>query len=263
MTAQSTGPPARPAASGLGSVVVTGGSRGIGAATCVGAARAGWDVAIVYGSRHESADRVAEAVRAQGRRAIVIGADVCDEAAARSVFERAAVELGPVRGLVNNAGVVAMRSRLVDMDVARWRRVFEVNVIGTLLYSREAVRAMSTRTGGPGGSIVNLSSAAARLGGPAVYVDYAASKGALDTLTVGLARELGPDGIRVNALRPGIIDTGIHADAGDPDRAATAGPSIPLGRVGRPDEVAEAAVWLLSEAASYTTGALLDVGGGR
>jgi NAD(P)-dependent dehydrogenase (short-subunit alcohol dehydrogenase family) len=179
------------------------------------------------------------------------------------VFEGATRALGPLRGVVVNAGIVAPASRLVDMTAERMRRMFEVNVLGAYLTAREAARRMSTSLGGAGGSIVLISSAAARLGSPGLYVDYAGSKGAIDTLTLGLAKELAAEGVRVNAVRPGLIDTEIHASGGEPQRAFTLGATTPLGRPGTPDEVAEAVVWLLSDAASYVTGAILDVAGGR
>ncbi len=244
-------------------LLITGASRGIGAATALLAAQRGWDVAINCARDLASAERVAAAVRAVGRRAAVYPADVADEAAVGAMFARIDAELGPLGGLVNNAGIVAMKARLDEMDPARWRRMLAVNVFGSLLCTQHAVRRLSARHGGAGGAIVNLSSIAAVLGSPATYVDYAASKGAIDTLTIGLARELAGEGVRVNAVRPGLIDTDIHADSGDRNRPQAAAASIPIGRPGRAEEVAEAIVWLLSDAASYTTGAIVDVGGGR
>ena len=244
-------------------LLVTGGGRSIGAATARLAAQRGWDVAINYARDGAAAEAVAAAVRAAGRRAITVAADVADEGAVLLMFARIDDELGRVTGLVNNAGIVGLQSRLVDMSVARWQHMWAVNITGSLLCAREAVRRMSSRQGGAGGSIVNLSSAAARLGAPAMYVDYAASKAAIDAFTHGLALEVAAEGIRVNAVRPGIIDTDIHAASGDRDRPQKAAGLIPLGRPGTADEVAAAIVWLLSDEASYTTGAVLDVAGGR
>ncbi len=244
-------------------LLITGASRGIGAATARLAAQRGWDVAVNYARDAASAEAVAAEVRAHGRRALVLPADVADEGAVLAMFERIDREWGPLGGLVNNAGIVAMKARLDEMDVARWRRMMDVNIVGSLLCAREAVKRMSTRHGGAGGAIVNLSSVAAVIGSGGMYVDYAASKGAIDTFTIGLARELAAEGVRVNAVRPGIIDTEIHAASGDADRPAKAAATIPMQRPGRAEEIAAAIVWLLSDEASYTTGALLDVTGGR
>lgn len=239
-------------------LLVTGGSRGIGAATCRLAAAQGWDVAVNYTHDAAAAAQVADAVRAAGRRAIVVQADVADESAVQAMFARVDAELGPLGGLVNNAGVVDVAQRVQEQSLARWQRMFGINVIGTLLCSREAIKRLPR-----GGAIVNLSSAAARIGSPGQYVDYAAAKAAIDTFTLGLAREVAADGIRVNAVRPGIIETDIHASGGQPDRARQLAPQVPMQRAGSADEVAQAIVWLLSDAASYTTGAVLDVSGGR
>ena len=244
-------------------LLITGASRGIGAATARMAAAQGWDVAVNYARDAHAAEQVAAQVRAAGRRAITVAADVADEPAVRAMFARIDTELGPLRGLVNNAGIVAPRATLAEMTTERWRRMLEVNVLGSLLCAQLAVQRMSTRHGGAGGAVVNLSSVAAVLGAPGMYLDYAASKGAIDSFTVGLARELAGQGVRVNAVRPGIIDTDIHASGGEPDRAHSSAGLIPMGRPGTADEVAAAIVWLLSDAASYTTGTVLDVSGGR
>jgi len=244
-------------------VVVTGGSRGIGAAVVLACARAGHAVAVNYAHDQGRAEAVVAAARALGVPAVAMQGDVADEAQVLALFARVDAELPSLCGLVNNAGVVDVAARLDEMSVPRLTRIFTTNVIGSFVCAREAVRRLSTRHGGAGGSIVNLSSAAARLGSPGVYVDYAASKGAIDTFTLGLAREVAGEGIRVNAVRPGIIDTEIHASSGMADRAATQAASLPMQRAGTADEVAAAVMWLLSGEAGYTTGALLDVAGGR
>lgn len=243
-------------------LLVTGASRGIGAAVARQAAAAGWHVAVNYTRDAAAAEAVAAEVRAAGRRAITLQADVADEAQVEAMFARLDAE-GVLGGLVNNAGVVDVAQRLDEMSLARLQRMFGINVIGSMLCARAAVRRLSTRHGGAGGAIVNLSSVVSRLGAPGQYLDYAASKGAIDVFTIGLARELATEGVRVNAVRPGIIDTGIHASGGQPERAQQMAPMIPMQRAGTADEVASAVVWLLSDGASYTTGAVLDVTGGR
>jgi NAD(P)-dependent dehydrogenase (short-subunit alcohol dehydrogenase family) len=244
-------------------LLVTGGSRGIGAAAAVLAARAGWDVAINYTRDATAAEAVAAEVRALGRRAMVVQADVADEAQVLAMFAAVDASLGRVTGLVNNAGIVDLPARVDEMSLQRLQRMWAVNITGSFVCAREALKRMSRRHGGPGGAIVNLSSAAARLGSPNQYVDYAASKGAIDTFTLGLAREVAAEGVRVNGVRPGIIDTDIHASGGQPDRAAQMAPSVPLQRAGTSEEVAAAIVWLLSDEASYATGTTIDVTGGR
>lgn len=244
-------------------LLVTGGSRGIGAASCLLAARQGWSVAVNYTANSLAADEVVREIRAAGGRAMAVQADVADEAQVLRMFEQVDAKLGRLTGLVNNAGVVDVTARLQDMSVARWKRMFDINVIGSLICAREAVRRMSTKNGGSGGSIVNLSSAAARLGAPGQYVDYAATKGAIDAFTIGLAKEVAAEGIRVNAVRPGLIETDIHASGGLPNRVKELQHQVPMQRGGTAEEVAEAIVWLLGEGASYTTMSLIDVSGGR
>jgi NAD(P)-dependent dehydrogenase (short-subunit alcohol dehydrogenase family) len=244
-------------------LLITGGSRGIGAAAAILAAQRGWDVAVNYTRDAAAAQRVAEQVRAAGRRALVVQADVADEAQVLAMYAAVDREFGPLRGLVNNAGVVDMPARVDQMSLQRLMRMFAINLTGSFLCAREAVKRMSTRHGGAGGVIVNLSSAAARLGSPGQYVDYAAAKAGIDTFTLGLAREVATEGIRVNAVRPGIIDTEIHASGGLPDRVKQTAPMVPMQRAGSAEEVAQAIVWLLSDESSYTTGAVIDVTGGR
>lgn len=244
-------------------VLVTGGSRGIGAACVRLLARDGYDVAINYARSADVAEELAAQVRAAGRSAMVLKADVGSEAEVVAMFRAIDDQLPPLAGLVNNAGILFAKARLDEMDEARVNETMRVNVTGSILCAREAIRRMSTRHGGQGGSIVNLSSAAARLGAPNEFIDYAASKGAIDALTLGLSKELGPEGIRVNAVRPGLIHTDIHASSGQPDRVERLQANVPMGRGGTAEEVAETIVWLLSDAASYVSGALLDVAGGR
>ena len=244
-------------------LLVTGGGRGIGAATCILAAQKGWDVAVNYAANAEAAHQVVRQIQATGARAIAIQADVADEAQVLAMFKRVQAELGPLKGLVNNAGVIDVYARLDEMSMARWRRMFDINVLGSMLCAREAVLQMSTKHGGQGGSIVNLSSAAARLGAAGQYLDYAAAKGAIDSLTLGLAKEVAGEGIRVNAIRPGLIDTEIHASGGLPNRVKDLEHLVPAKRGGTAMEVAQAIVWLLSDEASYTTMSLIDVYGAR
>ncbi|HTH60966.1 MAG TPA: SDR family oxidoreductase [Paraburkholderia sp.] len=244
-------------------VLITGASRGIGRATAHLAGARGWTVGINYHHNEPAADETAAEVGRAGGRARVLHGDVASEADVIAMFDALESAYGRIDALVNNAGIVAPSMPVADMSAERLKRVFDVNVYGAFLCAREAARRMSKDRGGDGGVIVNVSSAAARLGSPNEYVDYASSKGAIDTMTIGLAKELGPQGIRVNAVRPGLIDTDIHASGGRPDRAAVLGVQTPLGRAGTAEEVAETIVWLLSDAASYVTGAILDVAGGR
>ena len=244
-------------------LLITGASRGIGAATALLAAQRGWDVALNYTRDDVAANAVAERVRSLGRRALVIRADVADEAQVLAMFATLDKEWGALGGLVNNAGVVDMPARVDQMSVQRLTRMFAINLTGSFVCAREAVKRMSTRHGGAGGVIVNLSSAAASLGSPGQYVDYAAAKAGIDTFTLGLAREVATEGIRVNAVRPGIIDTEIHASGGLPDRVQQVAPTVPMQRAGSAEEVAQAIVWLLSDESSYTTGTVIDVTGGR
>jgi NAD(P)-dependent dehydrogenase (short-subunit alcohol dehydrogenase family) len=246
-----------------GTVLVTGASRGIGAACVRLLARDGYDVAINYARSADAADALAQEVRAAGRRAITVKADVGIEAEVISMFRALDSEIPPLAGLVNNAGILFAKARLDEMGPDRINDTLRVNVTGSFMCAREAIRRMSTKYGGNGGSIVNLSSAAARIGSPSEFIDYAASKGAIDAMTLGLSKEVGGEGIRVNAVRPGLIHTDIHASSGQPDRIERLQQFVPMGRGGSAEEVAEAVVWLISPAASYVTGALVDVAGGR
>ena len=245
-------------------VLITGASRGIGRAAALVAAQRGWSVGVNYVSDEEAAKEVVASIAAAGGRAVALKGDVANEDDVFAMFEGVETALGPVNAVVVNAGVVAPKATLVEMSAERIRRVFEINTIGAYLTAREAARRLAKSRGGPGGSITFLSSAAARLGSPNLYVDYAGAKGAIDTLTRGLSIELGPEGVRVNAIRPGMIETDIHASGGEPERAQTIGSTSPLGRPGLPEEVAEAVAYLIDDrAASYVTGAILDVSGGR
>ncbi|HEY5897352.1 MAG TPA: SDR family oxidoreductase [Burkholderiales bacterium] len=241
-----------------GVMLITGASRGIGAATARLAAERGYKVCVNFVRDRTAAEAVAREVSG-----IAVPADVSKEAEVLRMFEEIDRRLGRLSVLVNNAGVVDHNARLDEMSVARLERMFAINITGSFLCAREAVKRMSKRRGGNGGSIVNLSSVAARLGSPGVYVDYAAAKAAIDCFTIGLSKEVGPEGIRVNAVRPGVIHTEIHASGGDPDRADRIGKTAPLERAGEPEEIARAILWLASEEASYVSGAIVDVAGGR
>ena len=245
-----------------GVIIITGASRGIGAATARLAGARGYDVCVNYRQNGAAAAAIAAAIVAGGGRAIAIAADVTVEADVQRLFAETTRELAPVTALVNNAGILEVQSRVESMELGRWQRIFAANVFGPFLCSREAVRCMSTRHGRKGGAIVNVSSMASRLGAPGEYVDYASSKGALDTMTIGLAREVAAEGIRVNGVRPGFTYTEIHASGGEPDRVDRVKVRVPMQRGATPDEVAGAILWLLSDEASFTTGAILDVTGG-
>lgn len=244
-------------------VLITGGSRGIGAAVARQAAQAGYDVAITYQSEQAPADQVCSQILAQGRRAIALHADVSCETDVMAVYAALDEQFGRLDALVNNAGTVEPAQRFHEYSAQRIERLLAVNVLGAMLVAREAVKRMSTDLGGQGGSIVNISSVAATLGAPNEYIDYAATKAAIDTLTIGLAKELADQGVRVNAVRPGLIDTEIHARGGRPDRVANMGPSLPFGRAGTTDEVASGVLYLMSPQASYVSGTLLDIAGAR
>jgi NAD(P)-dependent dehydrogenase (short-subunit alcohol dehydrogenase family) len=243
-------------------VLVTGASRGIGRATALLAATHGWSVAINYRNDARAAADTAAEVQKRGAAATIVRGDVSVEADVIAMFTKAQADLGPLRGVVINAGITAPAMRLADMSAERLQRMFEVNVLGAYLSAREAARTLARSRGGNGGSVVLVSSGAARYGSPGTYVDYAGSKAALDTLAVGLSKELGTEGIRVNSVRPGLVETEIHATTGDADRARKLGAATPLGRPGQPEEIAAAIIWLLSDSASYVTGAVLDVSGG-
>ena len=244
-------------------ILITGGSRGIGAATAILAAKRGYDVAFTYQSNAKAANEVAEAIRATGRKALMLLADVAVEADVLNVFKQVDAQMGQLNALVNNAGVLEKIMRLDQMDAARWQRILGINVIGSFLCAKEAVLRMSTRHGGNGGGIVNVSSAAARIGSPNEFIDYAAAKGAVDSMTIGLSKEVAAENIRVNAVRPGLIYTEIHASAGEPGRVDRAKEGVPMKRGGTADEVAETILWLLSDQSSYITGTMIDVAGGR
>lgn len=244
-------------------LLVTGGSRGIGAATAVLAARNGYAVAVNYTRDEAAAQSVVKTIESAGGKAVAVQADVADEQQVLRMFEQVDTRLGRLTALVNNAGVVDRAARVDEMSLERLKRMFDINVIGSFLCAREAVRRMSTKHGGKGGAIVNVSSAASRLGAPNQYVDYAAAKGAIDSMTIGLAKEVGGEGIRVNAVRPGLIETEIHASGGLPNRVRELAHLVPMQRGGTAEEVAQAIVWLLSPQAGYTTMSLVDVSGGR
>jgi NAD(P)-dependent dehydrogenase (short-subunit alcohol dehydrogenase family) len=246
-----------------GVIIITGSGRGIGAATALLAAQKGYSVCVNYTNRGEAAHQVVETIRRNGGKAIAIQADVCDEIAIKTMFDTVIGELGPLVALVNNAGITGKLGRFADVDTQSLRRILDVNIVGTMLCSREAVRRMSTASGGHGGAIVNISSQAIQYGGPNQYVHYAASKAAVETFTIGLAREVAGEGIRVNCVSPGLIETEIHAAAGDAQRLQRMASQIPMQRAGKPEEVAAAILWLLSEEASYCAGSILAVGGGR
>jgi len=244
-------------------ILITGASRGIGRAAAIHCGKQGWSVGVNYAGNQQAAGETVTAIEAAGGKALAIQGDVANEADVIRMFDATEKAFGAIDGVVNNAGIVAPAAKLADMSLERLQRMFAVNVTGAYLVAREAARRMGTDRGGKGGAIVNLSSAAARLGSPNEYVDYAGSKGAIDVMTIGLSKELAPAGIRVNAIRPGLIDTEIHASGGEPGRAFRLSVNVPLARPGTADEVANAILWLLSDESSYVTGALLDVSGGR
>jgi NAD(P)-dependent dehydrogenase (short-subunit alcohol dehydrogenase family) len=244
-------------------ILITGASRGIGRAAAILAGRRGWNVGVNYVGNAAAAEETVRAVEAAGGKALAVKGDVASEPDTLAMFNATESAFGPLDGVVANAGIVGPPMPVADMPVERLQRMFDINVLGAFLTAREAARRLSKSRGGRGGSVVVVSSVAARFGSPFEYVDYAASKAATDTLVLGLAKELGPEGVRVNGVRPGVTRTDIHASGGQPDRAARVGAMAPLGRAGEPEEIAEAILWLLSDAASYTSGAILDVSGGR
>ncbi|MYM36437.1 SDR family oxidoreductase [Duganella sp. FT50W] len=244
-------------------LLVTGSSRGIGAATALMASRRGYAVCINYHSNAAAADKLRAQIAGEGGQAIAVQADVGVEADVLRLFATIDAQLGPLTALVNNVGVLEQQGKLVDMSAARLQRVFNTNILSYFLCAREAIKRMATSRGGQGGGIVNVASGASRHGAGNVYVDYAASKGAIDVMTLGLSKELGPEGIRVNCVRPGIVYTEIHASGGDPDRVSKLASTVPLGRGGQPEEIAETILWLLGEQSSYVSGAIIDAGGAR
>jgi NAD(P)-dependent dehydrogenase (short-subunit alcohol dehydrogenase family) len=244
-------------------VLITGAGRGIGAATAKLAAKRGWAVCVNYLRNREAAESVVAEVKNAGGRAVAIAADVSSEPQVVRLFEECDRALGPLSALVNNTGILERQVRVENIDADRLNRIFTTNITGSFLCAREAIRRLSTKHGGKGGAIVNVSSAASRIGSPGEYVDYAASKGAIDTLTLGLSKEVADEGIRVNAVRPGVIYTGIHASGGEPGRVDRVKGSVPMKRGGQPEEVAEAILWLMSPESSYCTGIFIDVTGGR
>ncbi|MEM7182456.1 MAG: glucose 1-dehydrogenase [Spirochaetota bacterium] len=244
-------------------MLITGASRGIGAAIAELASQKGYAVAINYRNNHKQAEELCSKIKSQGGKAITVQGDVSIESDVLRIFSETLTAFGSLHSLVNNAGIIAPLARLEDFDRARLARIFAVNVIGSFLCAKQAVKHMSLLHGGKGGSIINISSIASRLGSPNEFIDYAATKGAIDTMTIGLAKEVATEGIRVNAVRPGLIETDMHADTGDAERAEKLKKSIPLKRIGLPEEIARSVIWLDSEAASYVTGSILDVSGGR
>ncbi|AUG53825.1 SDR family oxidoreductase [Thalassospira marina] len=244
-------------------VLITGGSRGIGRATALLCAERGWNIAISYVGNKAAAEQTRSDCQKAGGQCLIKRCDIAHEEDIITLFAVTRDAFGSIDAVVNNAGIVAPAMRLMDMDVARMQRIFDTNVLGAYIVAREAARNMARSRDGQGGVIVNVSSMAAKLGSPNEYVDYAGSKGAMDSMTIGLSKELGPEGIRVNAVRPGIIETDIHATSGRPNRAAELGPNCPLGRTGTAEEVAESIIWLMEDSSSFVTGALIDVSGGR